>query len=534
MDDAFPPEAVRLAYFGTFKLKRFIRQSGIMSGTFCGDYARDHWRLERDLLLLQDTLTQLTKALATWGTTQRDTTENGAAIPGATLPPGPEVQGIVPSFGEQTLRTLTGRIVDLSKQAGKKMLHSMTGDRAEVINHLRCLDIILDGLLNGVDTAAASLRLEAWEVEVLEDSTAQRLQKILGQCNHLFKETVMQRNLSKRLSGEESLGDDVPAAAVAADTATSHLEYDGGPETPQNCIKPSNPKTMGERCWFAQLSVGDLPEDWIPVLVERKTLPGVPPWLLPANQNATSRTQIPSADNEILRPHSISRDRLELLSHLLHDAARLYGDAPALDICGRLITPNTAKNQTTYDILYKLPTTPQIGKADFFGLLPDRPTTLEAVIARGLETPLDARLELAYSIFRFVFKYHKMGWVDKHLQPSNILLLPTKDSPAHLSLRAFAIGFDYARGMDSRAQKDMSEKFQQQQRIKATMTTTANPIPPSGNGSSNSSRNSQFFEASPYSHPDYQPADATSSFHPRYDLFSLGVMFWEIARWKPD
>ena len=121
-------------------------------------------------------------------------------------------------------------------------------------------------------------------------------------------------------------------------------------------------------------------------------------------------------------------------------------------------------------------------------------------VKSGSEIPdLGERFDLAKALVFTVFEIHNIGWMHKNIQPKNILFWPKSgtDNEPKVS-RPYLMGFDIARPNEP---GEVSEKP---------------PIRP---------------EDDLYRHPDYKGSNP-KSFQPSFDMFSLGVILFEIGLWR--
>ena len=132
----------------------------------------------------------------------------------------------------------------------------------------------------------------------------------------------------------------------------------------------------------------------------------------------------------------------------------------------------------------------------------DKPVTLADAlkIENSDDVPdLGDRFELAKALASTVFEIHNLGWVHKNIQPANILFWPTKGRESEPCVsRPYLMGFDISRPNQP---GEITEKP---------------PFRP---------------EDDIYRHPEYKDREALS-FQPSFDIYSLGVVLWEIGQWK--
>ena len=111
---------------------------------------------------------------------------------------------------------------------------------------------------------------------------------------------------------------------------------------------------------------------------------------------------------------------------------------------------------------------------------------------------LGERFELAKALVITVFNIHNIGWVHKNIQPKNIIFWPTPERDEPDLSRPYLMGFDTSRPNQP---GEVSEK----------------PM--------------SHFEDDLYRHPKYKGMFARS-FQPSFDLYSLGVILYEVGMWR--
>ncbi|KAL9035704.1 MAG: hypothetical protein Q9214_006459 [Letrouitia sp. 1 TL-2023] len=142
-----------------------------------------------------------------------------------------------------------------------------------------------------------------------------------------------------------------------------------------------------------------------------------------------------------------------------------------------------------------------------FRLPPDAPQdqgplTLHQLLA-NVRQPSDVpglgeRFELAKALVSTVFEIHNLGWLHKNLSPKQVVFFKRGNNPEPDLSRPFLMGFDISR---PNAPGEVSEK------------PLSDP------------------EDDLYRHPDYRSVNS-QSFLPSFDIFSLGILLFEIGLWR--
>ncbi|KAL8988350.1 MAG: hypothetical protein Q9169_008570, partial [Polycauliona sp. 2 TL-2023] len=137
------------------------------------------------------------------------------------------------------------------------------------------------------------------------------------------------------------------------------------------------------------------------------------------------------------------------------------------------------------------------------GTTPGRkPTTLHQLltnVSKSSDVPdLGDRFELAKALVSTVFEILNLGWLHKNIQPKNVLFWPKPGCNELDYSKPYLVGFDISRPNQP---GEVSEK------------PLADP------------------DDDIYRHPLYR-AHASHSFLPSFDMYSLGIMLFEIGMWR--
>lgn len=132
-----------------------------------------------------------------------------------------------------------------------------------------------------------------------------------------------------------------------------------------------------------------------------------------------------------------------------------------------------------------------------------KPITLHQLltnVTRTSDVPdLGDRFELAKILVSTVFEILNIGWLHKNIQPKNILFWPKAGTRDHWDLsKPYLVGFDISRPNQP---GEVSEK---------PLSDPDDDI---------------------YRHPDYR-AHNSRSFLPSFDMYSLGIILFEIGTWR--
>lgn len=135
---------------------------------------------------------------------------------------------------------------------------------------------------------------------------------------------------------------------------------------------------------------------------------------------------------------------------------------------------------------------------------PQKPLTLHhflSSVTKPSDIPdLGERFAAAKALVSTIFEFHNMGWMHKNIQSKNILLWPKPGTQGEPNLsKPYLVGFDTSRPNQS---GEVSEK------------------PFSNN------------EDDLYRHPQYR-GPQSNSFQPPFDIYSLGIVLFEIGLWVP-
>ncbi|KAL8641930.1 MAG: hypothetical protein Q9228_001324 [Teloschistes exilis] len=132
-----------------------------------------------------------------------------------------------------------------------------------------------------------------------------------------------------------------------------------------------------------------------------------------------------------------------------------------------------------------------------------KPVTLHQLLTNVTKTSdvpdLGDRFELAKTLTTTVFEILNLGWVHKNIQPKNILFWPRPGTKGEIDFtKPYLVGFDISRPFQP---GEISEK------------PLADP------------------DDDIYRHPDYR-AQNSRSFLPSFDMYSLGIILFEIGIWR--
>ena len=150
-------------------------------------------------------------------------------------------------------------------------------------------------------------------------------------------------------------------------------------------------------------------------------------------------------------------------------------------------------NSNITGYVFRLPPGPEPGQD---------PVTLHHLLCNVQKTDyipsLGERFQLANSLVSTVFEIHNLGWVHKNIHPENILFWPKSNSKDKVDIcKPYLIGFHSSRPI----QQGFSVK----------------PLSQPGDDL--------------YRHPLYKGAER-QSFQPSFDMYSLGVVLYEIGVWR--
>jgi hypothetical protein len=133
--------------------------------------------------------------------------------------------------------------------------------------------------------------------------------------------------------------------------------------------------------------------------------------------------------------------------------------------------------------------------------LKDSFTTLNDYLSsreyEDFQPSLGSRFELARQLTKAFLQFHQLGWLHKGIRSHNIVFFPRDDKAS--THGPYILGFDYSR---PNTEQGISDK--------------PSPDP----------------EFDLYRHPACQ-GEPSESFQLRYDLFSIGLLLFEIYKWRP-
>lgn len=183
------------------------------------------------------------------------------------------------------------------------------------------------------------------------------------------------------------------------------------------------------------------------------------------------------------------RQRTESLAKILNSDLRPLDLGTILHCVGYL-----DQNSDATGYAFRLPSDAQPGQ---------KPVTLHQLLTtvnKASDIPdLGERFELAKALVSTVFEIHNLGWMHKNIQPKHILFWPKPYTQDELNIsKPYLLGFDISRPNQP---GEFSEK-------------------PIAN-----------LEDDLYRHPFYKGVNS-QSFLPSFDMYSLGVILYEIGLWR--
>ena len=189
-------------------------------------------------------------------------------------------------------------------------------------------------------------------------------------------------------------------------------------------------------------------------------------------------------DSWSLEPRATFRRRTQNLTKILNTDLRPLNLA-ILHCVGYL---ERASDTTGY--AFRLPPGVEPGQS---------PVTLHHLLCNVKKPDLGERFQLAKALVSTVFEIHNLGWLHRNIQPKNILFWPKPNSKVETDIsKPYLIGFDISR---SNLPKGFSVK----------------PLSHTGDDL--------------YRHPLYKGAER-HSFQPSFDMYSLGIVLYEIGVWR--
>ncbi|KAL9600643.1 MAG: hypothetical protein Q9219_003076 [cf. Caloplaca sp. 3 TL-2023] len=210
---------------------------------------------------------------------------------------------------------------------------------------------------------------------------------------------------------------------------------------------------------------------------------------------ATYRGEGIIVDWRLCRDDTWRRQNPKAFRHRTENLTRvLNSDLKALDVAVLHCVGYLDQSSTVTGYAFRVPQ----------GVNPrQRPVTLHQLltnVTRTSDVPdLGDRFELAKVLVSTVFEILNIGWLHKNIQPKNVLFWPKPGTKDRWELnKPYLVGFDISRPNQP---GEMSEK---------PLSDPDDDI---------------------YRHPSYRAQDSCS-FFPSFDMYSLGIMLFEIGMWR--
>jgi hypothetical protein len=127
-----------------------------------------------------------------------------------------------------------------------------------------------------------------------------------------------------------------------------------------------------------------------------------------------------------------------------------------------------------------------------------QPRTLLEYLSSSYKPSLTARIQLARELAHSLFQFQASNWMHKNFSSRNIIFFPRSSTSPRSLENPYIVGFAYSRPDE---------------------------------GDQPSFKLPQDFDMDIYYHPEY--LEKASAFHKTYDIYGLGLILLEIAKWRP-
>ncbi|KAF3936354.1 hypothetical protein ABW20_dc0100319 [Dactylellina cionopaga] len=471
--DASSPQTARLAASIYYKLVLFLRNSGIQDGQLRNGYevgpGQVKWLLEQ----IKSHCTDVNRIRECYDVMDQTATaaEILGQVQGNARMQGPTIQG---SFQKSWIKEKWQNSREVVANKVRMIRFDVTKDREKLKELLFKLDMFVTQLsVMNPDLTEFAMK-EGWRIETLDAQQNEDLKRLSNEVEDAFRPIVEQMRIQQMnnltinggLNPKTIDGDNIPETymQLSAEDKMGILRHAPANEKHWIGSVKSIPLTTTDASGYEPNSQNTS----IKVIVERKI----------------------AAKGSLA---DLSWKRMALLCYTQNKNQTRYPSSMTLDIIGRAKEPSL-QEQSMF-LFYRLPNPDNLEDEITY-------ESLQSLLRKNdLKIPLESRMDLARSLLHFIYRYHQIGWMHKHICGSNILLLRYEGEAPGQKLRPLIVGFDYARQISQKAAKDMSEKFKDDPTDDERL----------------------------YRHPSYQD---DTGFEVKFDLFSVGVLLYEIGVWE--